>query len=73
MFYLTWNIGRYMFYFMMHSTNFIYGYVASDMLKDHSDSENGLFFSISSKESFMCTSLLIQYGGLTGTRSSIAP
>ena len=33
-----------MFYLMMHSTHFIYGYMASDIwlsLKDHSDSEKG--------------------------------
>ena len=28
-----------MFYLSMHSTRFIYGYMASDMVKDHSDSE----------------------------------
>ena len=53
-----------MFYLMMHSTHFIYGYMASDihMVKDHSDSEkgklllpHGLLFSISSKGSFICT------------------
>ena len=27
------------FYLTMHSTHFIYGYVVSDMVKDHSDSE----------------------------------
>ena len=44
-----------------HSTHFIYGYMASDMVKDHSDSERGnplpphrLLFSISSKGSFIC-------------------
>ena len=30
-----------MFYLMMHSTHFIYGYMVSDMVKDHSDSERG--------------------------------
>ena len=30
-----------MFYLMMHSVHFIYGYMASDMVKDHSDSERG--------------------------------
>ena len=29
------------FYLTMHSTHFIYGYMASDMVKDHSDSERG--------------------------------
>ena len=47
-----------MFYLMMHSTHFIYGYMASD----HSDSErgnllppHGLLFPISSKDSFICS------------------
>ena len=31
-----------MFYLMMHSTHFIYGYMASDMVTDHSDSEKGI-------------------------------
>ena len=30
-----------MFYLTMHSTHFIYGYMASDMVKNHSDSETG--------------------------------
>ena len=30
-----------MFYLTTHSTHFIYGYMASDMIKDHSDSEIG--------------------------------
>ena len=53
-----------MFYLTTHSTHFIYGYMASDiiMVKDHSDSEKGnplppnrLLLSINSKGSFMCT------------------
>ena len=51
-----------MFYLTMHSTHFIYGYMASDMVKDHSDSEKGnllrphrLLLSINSKGSFICT------------------
>ena len=32
---------REMFYLTTHSTHFIYGYMASDMVKDHSDSEKG--------------------------------
>ena len=53
-----------MFYLTTHSTYFIYGYVASDiiMVKDHSDSEKGnplpphrLLLSINSKGSFICT------------------
>ena len=50
-----------LFYLMTHSTHFIYGYMASDMVKDHSDSErgnplppHGLLFPINSKESFIC-------------------
>ena len=57
------NIGeREMFYLTTHSTHFIYGYMASDMVKDHSDSEKGnplpphrLLLSINSKGSFICT------------------
>ena len=30
-----------MFYLTSHSTHFIYGYMASDMVNDHSDSERG--------------------------------
>ena len=30
-----------MFYLTTHSTHFIYGYMASDVVKDHSDSERG--------------------------------
>ena len=51
-----------MFYLTTHSTHFIYDYMASDMVKDHSDSEKGnplpphkLLFPISSKGSFICT------------------
>ena len=49
---------------MMHSTHFIYGYMALDiiMVKDHLDSErrnplqpHGLLFPINSKGSFICT------------------
>ena len=52
-----------MFYLTTHSTHFIYGYMASDiiMVKDHSDSEKGnplpphrLLLSINSKGSFIC-------------------
>ena len=49
-----------MFYLKMHSTHFIYDYMASDMVKDHSDSKkgnlllpHGLLFPISSKGSFI--------------------
>ena len=51
-----------MFHLKMLSTHFIYGYMASDIVKDHSDSErgnpvlpHGLLFPISSKGSFICT------------------
>ena len=52
-----------MFYLMMHSTHFISGYTASDIItiKDHSDRErgnplppHGLLFPINSKGSFIC-------------------
>ena len=55
---------REMFYLTTHSTHFIYGYMASDiiMVKDHSDSEKGnplpphmLLLSINSKGSFIST------------------
>ena len=49
-----------MFYLTTHSTHFIYGYMASHTVKDHSDSErgnplspHGLLFPISSKRSFI--------------------
>ena len=35
------KIRKEMFYLMTHLTHFIYGYMASDMVKDHSDSEKG--------------------------------
>ena len=39
-----------MFYFMMHSVNFIYGYVVEQLVKDHSDcekrKETGCAFSL---------------------------
>ena len=51
-----------MFYLTTHSTHFIYSYMASDMVKDHSDSEKEnplpphmLLFSINSKGSFIPT------------------
>ena len=50
-----------MFYLTTHSTHFIYGYMESDMVTDHSDSEKGnpllqhrLLFLIN-KGSFICT------------------
>ena len=51
-----------MFYLTTHSTHFIYGYMASDMVMDHFDGEKGnplpphrLLFPINSKGSFICT------------------
>ena len=50
-----------MFYLTMYSTHFIYGYMASYMVKDHSARQgnplllHGLLFLISSKGSFICT------------------
>ena len=48
-----------MFYLTTHSTHFIYGYMAFNIVKDHSDSEKGNpllpHFPISSKSSFICT------------------
>ena len=52
-----------LFYLTMHSTHFIYGYMASDiMVKDHFDSEkrnqlqpHKLLLMINSKGSFICT------------------
>ena len=53
-----------MFYLTTHSTHFIYGYMASDMVMDHLHSEirnplppHGLLFPINSKGSFICTSM----------------
>ena len=57
---VTWI--REMFYLTMHSTHFIYGYMASDIWSSHSDSEKGnplpphrLLLWINSKGSFICT------------------
>ena len=51
-----------MFYLTMHSTHFSYGYMVSDMVKDHTDSErgnplppHGLLFPNNSKGCFICT------------------
>ena len=59
-----------MFYLTTHSTHFIYGYMASDIVKDHSDNErgnllppHGLLFPISSKGSFIC--IIPQTGAIT--------
>ena len=44
-----------LFYLTTHSTHFIYGYVATDLVKDQMSSLHGLLFMISSKESFIST------------------
>ena len=74
------QVGRKeMFYLTTHSTHFIYGYMASDiMVKDHSDNErenplppHRLLFPISSKGSFIYASSHRQdntYHGLCYTR-----
>ena len=64
-----------MFYLTTHSAQFIYGYMASDMVKDNSCSEIGnplpalhvVLFSISSKGSFICTIPHSTYHGLCYT------
>ena len=59
------------FYLTMHSTHFVYCYMASDvMVKDHSDSErgippHGLLFPISSKGSFIYSIPHIGYAIIT--------
>ena len=48
-----------MLYLTTHSTHFIYGHMASDiLLKDHIDKLHGLVFPISSKGSFMPTDMI---------------
>ena len=75
-----------MFYLTTHSTHFIYGYMASDMVKDHSDIEKGnplpphrLLSPVNSKGSFICTIpqdstyhglCYTSRGALAGTRNS---
>ena len=63
-------------YLTMHSTHFMYGYIASDMVKDHSDSNkgnllqlHGLLFPVSSKGSVLVHVLCYSSrGALAGTR-----
>ena len=62
-----------MFYLTMHSSHFIYSYMASD----HSDSErgnplppHGLLFPTSSKGSFIC---IIQTDRITHTTAFVTP
>ena len=59
---MSLDVRKEMFYLTTHSTHFIYIYMTSDMVKDHSDSEKGnplpphtLLFPIKSKGSFICT------------------
>ena len=56
------GIRKEMFYLKTHSTHFIYGYMASDLVNDHSESEEGnpllphmLLLSINSKRYFICS------------------
>ena len=58
---VTMSGRKEMFYLTTHSAHFICGYMASDMVKDHSDSErenllspHGILFLINSKGSFIC-------------------
>ena len=44
-----------MFYLVMHSTHFIYGYMASDSERGNPILPHRLLFPISSKGSFICT------------------
>ena len=48
----TNNGRKAMFYLTTHSTYFIYGYMASDMVKDHSDSEGAGCSSVDSMPAF---------------------
>ena len=63
-----------MFYLTTQSTHFIYSYMASDKVKDHSDSKRGnllphrLLFPISSKGSERITH--IKAFDMAGTRNS---
>ena len=62
---VTWEViilKKEMFYLTTHSTHFIYGYMASDIVKYHTGNErgnpllpHGLLFPINSKGSFICT------------------
>ena len=61
-----------MFYLTTHSTHIIYGYMASDMVKDHYDNEKGnllpphrLLFPINSTYHGLCYT---SRGALAGTR-----
>ena len=61
-FFIAMEGRKEMFYLTTHSTHFIYGYMVSDMVKYHTDSErgnplppHGLLFPINSKGSFICT------------------
>ena len=65
-----------MFYLTMHS-NFIYGYMVSDMVKDHLDSErgnplppHGIFFLINRQDSIYHDFCYTSRGAEAGTRNS---
>ena len=76
----TWSISDHrrkeMSYLTTDSTHFIYGYMASDIVKDHSDSErgnplppHGLRFPINSKGSFICNNPV----GIIHTTAFVTP
>ena len=59
-----------MFYLTTNSTRFIYGYMVSDMVKDHSDSERGNPIQDNTYHDLCYTS----HGALAETRnSSVGP
>ena len=52
----------YIFYLTTHSTHFIYGYVASDIVdKDHSDSEKGISVAATYAKCYPLTSSVLLY------------
>ena len=66
-----------MFYLTTHSTQFVYGYMASDMVKDHPDSEKGnplsphrLLFTINRQDNTYHGLCYTSRGVLAGTRNS---
>ena len=68
---------REMFYLTTHSTHFIYGYMASDMVKDHSDSEKGYpcrhigySYRLTARDNTYHGHCYTSRGALAGTRNS---
>ena len=64
------------FYLTMHSTHFIYGYMLSDMVEDHSENERGnllqqgIFYMHHPTDRMTHTSLCYtSHGALAGMRS----